>query len=222
MIEAYPLSWPAGWPRTLPSKRRSAKFSKGERQHSSTPGVSSWMQYRQVSISDGTQRVLAELAKLKISRDDMIVSSNLKLRLDGLPRSDQRDPDDPGAAVYWQDAKGRKQVMAIDQYDRVADNLAAIAATLEAMRAIERHGGAQILERAFTGFAALPAPDHQRPWREVLGIPSLRGNEAQAREVVETAYRRLRSQHHPDKGGDAAAFSAVQAAYDQAIMEIGQ
>ena len=38
--------------------------------------------------------------------------------------------------------------MAIDAYTRTADNLAAVAATLEAMRAIERHGGAQILERA--------------------------------------------------------------------------
>ena len=112
--------------------------------------------------------------------------------------------------------------MAIDQYDRVADNLAAIAATLEAMRAIERHGGAQILERAFTGFTALPAPDHQRPWREVLGIPALPENEAQAREVIEGAYRRLRSRYHPDKGGDAAAFSAVQAAYEQAITELVQ
>ncbi|MDO8706038.1 MAG: hypothetical protein Q7J84_13935 [Sulfuricaulis sp.] len=221
MIDAYPLSWPVGWPRTLPSQRRSAKFSKGERQRPSTPTGSSWMRYRQVSVADGIQRVLAELAKLKISRDDLIVSSNLRLRLDGLPRSDQREPEDPGAAVYWQDQKGRKQVMAIDQYDRVADNLAAIAATLEAMRAIERHGGAQILERAFTGFVALPAPDHQRTWREVLVIPSLPGNEAQAREAVETAYRRLRSLHHPDKGGDAAAFSAVQAAYDQAIVELG-
>lgn len=220
MIEAYPLTWPAGWPRTLPSQRREARFSKGERQRPSSPGGSSWMCYRPVSITDGIQRVLAELGRFDIGRDDIVISTSLKLRLDGLPRSDQREPEDPGAAVYWQDAKGRKQVMAIDQYDRVADNLAAIAATLEAMRAIERHGGAQILERAFTGFAALPAPDHQRPWREVLGIPSLPENEAQAREAIEGAYRRLRSQHHPDKGGEAAAFSAVQTAYDQAIAEL--
>ncbi len=115
----------------------------------------------------------------------------------------------------------RKQVMAIDQYDRVADNLAAIAATLDAMRAIERHGGAQILERAFTGFIALPGPDTRKTWREVLGIIALPGDSAQAQDRIETAYKRLRSLHHPDKGGDAAMFSAVQAAYDDALAELG-
>jgi hypothetical protein len=61
--------------------------------------------------------------------------------------------------------------MAIDQYDRVEHNLAAIAATLDAMRAIKRHGGAEILDRAFTGFTALPAPmAGGKPWRQVLGF----------------------------------------------------
>ena len=76
---------------------------------------------------------------------DSIISTNLKLRLDGLPRSDQKEPDDPGVAVYWQRLSKPKKVMAIDLYDRIADNLAAIGATLNAMRAIERHGGALIL-----------------------------------------------------------------------------
>lgn len=61
--------------------------------------------------------------------------------------------------------------MAIDQYYRVEENLAAIAATLDAMRAIERHGGAQILDRASTGFAALQAPMAvARSWREMFGF----------------------------------------------------
>jgi hypothetical protein len=33
---------------------------------------------------------------------------------------------------------------------------------------------------------------------------------------VEAAYRRLRSQHHPDRGGDAERFHAVQKAFDEA------
>ncbi|SDQ25048.1 hypothetical protein SAMN05443026_0089 [Burkholderia orbicola] len=36
--------------------------------------------------------------------------------------------------------------MAIDQSARIADNLAAVAATRDAMRGIERRGGARILE----------------------------------------------------------------------------
>jgi hypothetical protein len=77
-------------------------------------------------------------------------------------------------AVYWIKT-GRKQMkcMAIDRYGRVADNMAAIAATIEAMRAIERHGSAEILERAFLGFQALPEPEQ---WWQVLefGTPASR------------------------------------------------
>ena len=100
---------------------------------------------------------MAELAKLAVSRDDLIISTNVPTRLDGLPRGDARNPEDTGAAVYWRKAHDAPmKCMAVDRYKAVADNLCAIAATLEAMRAIERHGGAEILERTFRGFAALP------------------------------------------------------------------
>lgn len=33
-------------------------------------------------------------------------------------------------------------------------------------------------------------------------------------EEIKRAYRRLASQHHPDKGGDTAQFQAIQAAYE--------
>ena len=105
--------------------------------------------------------------------------------------------------------------MAIDAYAEVADNLAAIAATLEAMRAIERHGGAIILDRAFQGFAALPAPGQTgaRPWREVLDCDDSIRDLASA----ERRYKVLRSIHHPDKpSGNADAFDAVEKAWQQA------
>lgn len=72
----------------------------------------------------------------------------MRTRLDGLPRSGEPEPKDPGATVYWR-SRGRDQVIAIDQYDRVADNLAAIAGTLDALRAIKRWGGAQIVARLY-------------------------------------------------------------------------
>ncbi|MGN5479481.1 hypothetical protein ACTMU2_29065 [Cupriavidus basilensis] len=125
-----------------------------------------------LTVSDGVNRVLDELGRLGARPGSIIISTNVAVRLDGLPRSGQREPADPGAAVYWQDRSGAPRVMAIDQYRSVADNLAAIAATLEAMRAIERHGGAQILERAFTasrpfvsGRSTQLARDHRRAGR---------------------------------------------------------
>jgi hypothetical protein len=141
--------------------------------------------------------------------DDMVLSTNLRLNLSGFPRDDQGDPSDPGAAVYWQKPGQPTLVMAIDRYVRVADNIAAIAATLEAMRKIQRHGGAQILERAFIGFTALPPP--RSPW-EVLGVPP-----NASREAVEAAFRSKAKAAHPDAGGSTAAMAELNAARDAAL-----
>jgi hypothetical protein len=192
------LSWPEGWKRE--KFRKSASFKRYD---------------QKLSVMDGIQRVLRELSLMGISRDDVIISTNVALRLDGLPRSDQANPADPGAAVYWQKKGKPMRTMALDKYDRVADNLAAIAATLEAMRAIERHGGAAILDRAFTGFAALPAHASET-WREVLGVTLARPTLAH----IEERFRTLAQVHHPDKGGDRAKFEEIVAAREAARLEV--
>lgn len=201
-ISASPLSWPVGWARTAPAARKAARFGTTTKKRYD----GSWDNGRKLTIAEAAKRVRAELQRMGIHDEDLVISTNLELRLDGMPRSNQREPADPGVAVYWQDRYDRTQppkCMAIDRYDRVADNLAAVAATLEAMRAIERHGGAAILERAFAGFTALPAPAAPS-WREVLDPADPEGS-----------YRRLRSQHHPDRaGGDADQFQHVQQAWD--------
>lgn len=206
MIAAHPLQWPTGWPRT--TARKTARFS--SKSHS---------RYLQsLTINDGVQRVLNELDRMGYGREDIVISTNVPTRLDGLPRSDRGEPGDPGVAVYWQTRKGEKKVMAIDIYDRVADNLAAVAATLDAMRAIERHGGAQILDRAFTGFTALPAPGARRTWREVMGfVPG----EPVDLETLRIRYRKLASTRHPDRdGGSDAAMAELNGAYTKAQGEI--
>lgn len=168
---------------------------------------------RDITLAEAVDRTLAELNRMGIPREDVVISTMLKLRIDGLPRSDQRKPDDPGAAVYWRDG-AHNRCIAVDQYTSLEDNLAAIAATLEAMRAIERHGGAAILDRAFTGFTALPAPGQTtaRGWREVLGVA------ADERDVakVQDKYRRLAAVHHPDRGGAADVMAELNWAWAQA------
>lgn len=205
-IPAFPLLWPAGWRRLAAPQREPGRFSK-KVQRVQGNGYS-YSQSAELTIAEAVERVRAELQRMRIRDDDLVISSNLQLRLDGFPRSGQAEPADPAVAVYWQEGKERR-CMAVDRYRRVADNLAAIAATLDAMRAIERHGGAEILNRAFTGFAQLEAPLDVRTWWQVLQVP-----EAALRGVVESSYRSLRSLHHPDKGGTVNDFRAVQAAYD--------
>lgn len=199
-VNAYPLQWPVGWKRTQAALRKSGRFSSKDHGRPA----------RSVSVADGVERLLGELERMGYTRNDIVISTNVELRLDGLPRSDRGEPGDPGAAVYWRTPSGDNKVMAIDIYDRVADNLAAIAATLDAMRAIERHGGAVILERAFTGFTALPAPAGGE-WWAVLGVAK-----TASRSDIEAAYKKRRSEAHPDKGGSAAAFDGVERAYREA------
>lgn len=189
---AYPLEWPTGWPRT--SIKKDAKFSR----------------YRErVTIATGTRRVTDELDRMRAR--GIVISTNLRLRRDGLPYSDQRAPDDAGAAVYWTDRNNQPRAMAIDRYQRVADNLAAIGNTLDAMRAIERWGGATILDRAFSGFVALPPPStNARPWWVVFDIAA----HAPTQDVVEQ-YKRLRSERHPDRGGSAEAFHELAVAFSE-------
>jgi hypothetical protein len=200
-IPAFPLSWPTGWKRTVSHERGSSRFSKR------TPGRG-FMTAQDLTIADGVRRVRTELDRMGLSDDDIVISSNLELRLDGLPRSNQTAPEDPGVAVYWRDDNRRTRCMAVDRYDRVADNLAALAATLSALRSIERHGSAEILDRAYSGFAALPPPASTKAWHAVLGC-----DVAIAVDEARVLYRRLRSERHPDRGGDAASFAELQEAW---------
>lgn len=206
-LNAYPLSWPSNWKRTGESYRTAARFGKaggrsGER----------WIPARALTVQEALSRVLTELERMGIERDDIVISTNVPTRMDGMPRSGAADPRDPGVAVYWEERAGARRVMAVDRYDRVADNLAAVAATLDAMRSIERHGGAMVLQRAFTGFTALPAPDAKPTWWDILQC----SRDASA-DVVRAQYRRLASDHHPDRGGDPARMAELNAARDEAL-----
>lgn len=196
----YPLQWPEGWKRTQSYQRKAATFSR---------------QGKALTVFDGVQRVLDELQRLGVHQDDVVVSTNLQTRLDGLPRSNQARPGDPGVCVYWKPAKSPMRCMAVDRYDEVQDNLAAVAATLEAMRSIERHGGAAILDRAFTGFAALPAPaGGKRDWWTVLELSST-ASQAEIRE----AFNRLAREHHPDRGGTDERMAEIIRARDEALSK---
>lgn len=195
-INAYPLQWPAGRPRTHSWQRERAKF-----------------QTTFARARDEISREVQLLVGGRWARDpQLVISTNVALRRDGLPLANQRNPDDCGVAVYFEHKK-RSMCFACDRWDKIEHNMQAIAKTIEALRGIARWGTGDMLEAAFTGFTALPAPGAPREWWEVLGVQ----RNAQPQEIVD-AYRRLRSQHHPDRGGEAARFDEVEQAYRKATQ----
>ncbi len=213
MINAFPLQWPEGWPRS--KVREHARFHAKDRKYSSD-GQHSWGVKKVLTITDSLDRVLAELERFGINREDIVIPTNVPTKLNGFPRSDSGNPTDPGVAVYWQPKKGPMKVLAIDRFFRVADNLAAVAGTLAALRSIERWGGGPILDRAFTGFTALPGPDTHKPWREVLGVSASERD----RDRIKAAYRAAANLSHPDKGGNSERMAEVNKAWERAQEEL--
>ncbi len=162
------------------------------------------------------RRVVANQVQL-FGGSDLIISSNLELRLDGNPRSNQKQPTDRGVAIFFKRG-GQDMALACDIYTTVEDNLWALCRTLDALRQIERDGSPSLINRAFRGFAALPDPE-KREWWEVLNVHK---NATDAE--VRAAYIQLARQYHPDSGhdgGDPVMFDQVQKAYDLAMGKRG-
>lgn len=207
VLAAYPLAWPDGWARHK-GARKNGLFS-------SARDSADHRSRAPLTMAEAMKRVHSELEKLGVNVfDDCVISTNLKTNMQGLPRSDQGEPADPGAAIYWQKPGQPMRVMAIDVYSRTRDNVAAVAATLEAMRKIERHGGAVILDRAFSGFTALPKPSGA-DWWEVLKLPR-----TATRAEIEARFRELARERHPDKPtGSDHQMAELNRARDQALQE---
>ncbi len=179
---AFPLAWPAAKPRAR--SRRSSAFS-----HRGSA----------IDVDTARRRLRDELAR--IGAKDVILSTNIRLRVDGTPGVDQKAAAyDPGAALYFKH-KGKDVVLAVDTFLKVAENIAALAAHIEATRAIERYGVGS-LEQMFTGFTALPPATSVNDWREELQNP---------RDLAEAEenYRHLMLRHHPDVAGPSSTAKAA-------------
>lgn len=206
-ITRNPLCWPNNVPRRAPHQRKNPLFN--ER-----------------SIATATEFVIAEVNRLNQRswnyRDEsVIVSTNLKIKLDGLPAGNQSQPLDSGAAVYFtlrfaRNGKWHERpcVLTCDKWIKVNDNLWAIGKDIEAQRARERWGSTST-EQAFQGYLAIPERCGGPAWWIVLGIPS-----SAQRPDIEDAYRRKSKDCHPDmRNGSQAAFVELQTAFDQAMAQ---
>lgn len=198
---AYPLDWPFARPRTL--SRKAALFRDGGRALTMT----------------AARRRLREQVEAMTKRGqnwrvrNMQLSTNIRFTASGTRDQNvsRREPDDPGVAFYFT-LDGKPHVLACDRWDTVYDNIAAIAAHIEALRGQERWGVAD-LQQAFAGHVALPAPD---PWWTVLDVP----RSASAADI-HAAYRKKAQTAHPNAGGDRAAWDRLSAAYEAAKKATG-
>lgn len=206
MIEAYPLAWPEGRPRTPRHAREAARFDTGL-------GKARDSVISQIEIMGGRYDWMKRATAL-------IISSNLALRQDGLPYANQRQPDDPGVAVYFT-YKKRQMCFACDRWLKVEDNMQAIAKTIEALRGIARWGTGDMMEAAFHGFVALPAPGRSKHWRDVLDVPEGSGNKVDQLARAKEHYQSLRGPAHPDRpGGSHDAMAELNIAWEQAQKDL--
>lgn len=191
VTDAYPLQWPSSWRRTQnPEPSRFGNWNK------------------KPTISQATQEIQLELGRFGAT--EIIISTNLKYRQDGMPYANQKQPDDKGAAVYFT-KDGQQLVIACDTFDKIGCNLWAVSKSIGAIRAIERWGCSEIVAKAFTGFVELPETT-QKNWWQVLGVtPS-----ASIQEIKQV-YRILAKKHHPDISGDDTHFNKIKFAYEEAL-----
>ncbi|MBD1918914.1 MULTISPECIES: J domain-containing protein [Cyanophyceae] len=209
----YPLHWPQGRPRRSPSERSSARYGKKGDGWGLKP----------LTIAEACARLRSEVEAwtkvgqtYRIPPKSVVVSSNLILTQSGGPRSGQKEPSDPGIVVYLE-LDGQPLALDCDRWDRAADNIAAIAFWLNAQRGAERCGVGSIAA-TFQGYAALPAATTEGAWYSVLGLAQMPGSSDELKAI----WRSLVKKHHPDAGGDRAAWDKLQAAYQQGLQALGK
>lgn len=196
MQGAFPLQWPTAQQRTHWQDKKFSAFKSD----------------RNRSIKD-LERELNLLGA-----ENIVLSTNLRTRIEGGFYANQGQPDDTGVAVYF-DYEGSRHCMAVDQYIMLWENIRALVKSVEAMRGIERWGGAKILQTAMGGFRELPANVivTDSPWYITLGVEP-----DASRSEIRQAYTDLSKVKHPDVGGDAEEFARIKRAYDKGILQHAQ
>ncbi len=147
----------------------------------------------------------------RLGAKNPVITSNQRRPSDGKPK-------DPGVALYF-DLESKEQCIPCDKWSTVGDNIRAIGLTIAALRGLERWGAKDMVNAAFRGFAALPAPSGSptiadESWHEVLRVlPDA------TVEEIKAAYRVKVRAVHPDAGGSPEQMRRVQRAYEQAMRE---
>lgn len=207
----YPLQWPEGWGRTPVHQRTNPPY--------------------RAPLEDTRFLILEELRLLITGRSSgqirCTLSSDMITRRDGTFYTNPEEPRDPGAAVWWVDARGDLCAIACDAWNTVQGNLRAIALNIKHMRAVERTKATQIFARMTQNFkvhalaAMNPVPTRPK-CADILGLEAW----PVPREVIESAYRqrarKLAKTDHPDvPGSDPTKLVELSGAYVECCQLAG-
>jgi len=193
LAESYPLQWPTGFPRTRePTRSR----------------------FHAPAFGDARDGLLRELERLGAT--DVILSSNIPLKRDGMPYANQKPSNgDAGIAVYFRMHGKQPRSLACDKWSTPQENIHALELTVAAMRGLDRWGASDMLDRVFSGFAALPDLSGTKPWWEELRIPK-----GSTLRDVEAAFRERMKRAHPDHGGSHDAAQRLTNAMREARNDL--
>jgi hypothetical protein len=218
-VTKFPLVWPPLWRRTKPEDR--SRFTAREAALATRRQWNATLQRYDEHMVPGTKPITMPTARQRLSDQldrlgagDVILSTNVELTAYGEPRGGRAEPTDPGAAVYFT-LNDHDRVLACDRWNTVAQNIAAVASHIEAIRRIDRYG-VGTLEQAFAGYDALPPPDAgNRPaWRAVLGFPPLT---PVTLDDVKVAFRSVARNADPN---DTERLRQLNLARDAALAEL--
>lgn len=198
----FPLAWPAHRPRRDAKNRIRGTFTE----------ANSPKKNGAITMATAAERLEDQIERL--GGRYPVLSTNVELRMDGRPRADRAPPSDPGVCVYF-DLKGKPYALACDTYTDVAQNIAALANHIDALRRQERYGVASAAE-SLQAFQALPAPESPvvpvQKWWEVFGVM----REQATAETVQTLYRVLAKRRAYDEN----LMRELNVARDEALKEL--
>jgi hypothetical protein len=179
---------------------------------------------RQRSRFDSTYKqtlVLLERELRHLNAKQIVIQTyhlSTDIRLDGLPKSSARMPQNPGVILSFNSKHGALSYPC-DTFTRWEDNLRAIALALEALRTVDRYGVTKTGEQ-YKGWTALPP------------APTTNGNLTESdagqwiaqhagatldyvlanKDNLESAYYLAARKLHPDVGGNHGDFIKLQQA----------
>lgn len=147
-----------------------------------------------------------------------------QFRVDGRPYA-RATAEHPGVVLSIPRSDIGPLRFAADHLEHWQDNLRAIALTMEALRAVERHGAVRAREQ-YAGFKALPAGATPLPAAMTVEqaartlaeltdphqrIPGLAAALAAGR-MIDASYRKAARTAHPDAGGDPSTWAELDQA----------